>query len=130
MAPVVAAALGAEMIERHVTLDPKRPGPDNWFSLPIADFSDFAAMIREAQFILGDGRKVISPSEDLGRRLGTRSVTSARDLRAGDVIGPDCVKVVRPGTGLAPDLLAAISGMAVTVDVPVNTPLTWNMFKP
>ena len=129
VAAIVAATLGAEMIERHVTLDHTQEGPDNWFSLPIHEFWDFSATVQEAQKSLGSGRKVISPSEEPGRLNGTRSVIAAHDLQVGDVIGPDDVKIVRPGTGLAPELLAAIIGMAVTADVPSNTPLTWSMFK-
>ena len=129
VAPIVAVSLGAEMIERHVTLDPLQPGPDNWFSLPISEFAGFAAMLAEAKTSLGDGRKVISPSEEAASRGGTRSLIAAVNLKAGDRITPDSVKIVRPGTGIPPDLLGAITGMAVTVDVTQNTPLTWSMFK-
>jgi len=129
VAPVVAVTLGAEMIERHVTLDPCEPGPDNWFSLPISEFTGFATMLKEARTVLGSGRKAISPSEKAASRNGTRSLIAARDLKAGDVITTENVKVVRPGTGIPPDLLEAITGLATTVDVPQNTPLAWPMLK-
>jgi sialic acid synthase SpsE len=129
VAAIAAVALGARVIERHVTLDPTRPGPDEWFSLPIAEFGAFSTEIQQTRASLGDGRKVITPSEEPGRANGTRSLVAARDLTAGHVLEEADIKVVRPGTGLPPALLKAVLGMAVTVDVRRNTPLTWQFFK-
>ena len=129
VAAIVAVALGAEVIERHVTLDPARPGPDEWFSLPISEFAELNRLLDEAGSSLGSSRKVIAPSELAGRSNGTRSLVAASDLSAGTVLRPGDLKVVRPGTGLPPGLLNDIVGLTVQVDVPRNTPLTWQMFK-
>jgi len=130
VASIVAVSLGAEMIERHVTLSQDMGGPDDWFSLPIGDFGDFAGALRDAQDSLGTTRKRIMQAEAQGRRTGTRSLFFACDLPAGTALRPEHIVVLRPSTGLPPGLEGDVVGFSLSCDVRKGEPLGWNMFKP
>jgi N,N'-diacetyllegionaminate synthase len=129
VAAIVAVALGATMVERHVTLDPLRSGPDEWFSLPISEFASFKQSLEQAAASLGSSRKSVTPCELKGRVNGTRSIFAVRDLPTGWVLAEDDLKVVRPGVGLAPEHMTAVIGLPLKRSVAKNTPLDWQMFK-
>lgn len=127
---VAAVALGAALIEKHVTLDVDDSGPDHWFSLPIDRFGRFSQSVTTAHAALGDTQKVVRQCEAQERRTSVRSLVLARAVRAGDMLQPEDVKIVRPGTGIAPRHLEDVVGLPVARDFPANTPLSWSMFKP
>lgn len=119
---IAAVALGASIIEKHVTLDRKGGGPDDSFSL---EPSEFAALCRDAKTAWGAlggvdyGRK----SSERGNVVFRRSLYFVRDLAAGEVITPDAVRSVRPGFGAAPKHLEAIIGRPVLQAVAAETPV-------
>lgn len=130
VASIVAVALGASIIERHVTLSQEFGGPDDWFSLPIHDYFDYVDALRNAQASLGSTRKRILPSEAQGRRMGTRSLFAACALTAGTLLLPEHVVALRPSTGLDPGLEGDVVGFKITRDIDKGEPLAWDMFKP
>ncbi len=99
---VAAVALGAVVIEKHLTLDRTLPGPDHKASLEPAEFKAMVAAIRNIELALGDGIKRPTRSEARNIPVGRKSLVAARAIRAGDAFDGDNVTVKRPGTGLSP----------------------------
>jgi pseudaminic acid synthase len=119
---IAAVALGAAVIEKHMTLDRSGGGPDDSFSLEPAEFGALVGAARTAWEALGKvdyGRK----SSEQGNVRFRRSLYFVRDLRAGDVITPDAVRSIRPGFGAAPRHLDAIIGRRVLADVAAASPV-------
>lgn len=108
--PIAAVALGAEIIEKHLTLDTSLEGPDHAASLMPKDFAAMVAGIRETEVALGDGRKVPAPCEQDTRAVARRSLVVSRDIPAGTVLEKKDLLALRPGTGLPPTELPRIIG--------------------
>lgn len=125
---IASVALGASIIEKHFTLDRKGRGPDDSFSLEPAELAQLCQGVRTAWEALGKvdyGRK----SSELGSVKFRRSLYFIKDLKAGEVVTADAVRVVRPGFGLAPKFLGSVIGRKVQVDVAANTPVLDNVFS-
>lgn len=123
---ITSIALGASVIEKHVTLDRSGGGPDDSFSLEPTELAALCRDTRTAWRALGRvdyGRK----SSEQGNVKFRRSLYFVKALRAGEVITADAVRSVRPGYGLAPKYLEIIVGKRVTADVDLNTPVTEEM---
>lgn len=110
---LAAVSLGACMIEKHFTLDRSLPGPDHLASLEPAAFAEMVAGIRVIERALGGSVKAPQPCEESARRLGRRSLAGARDLAPGEVLRPEDVILLRPGTGLAPKREAEMIGRRI-----------------
>jgi sialic acid synthase SpsE len=126
---VAAVALGARVIEKHLTLDRTQNGPDHHYALEPAEFIRMGQSIRIVERSLGDGRKEPAAVERDKAAKYWRSLHAARDLTAGHVLTPDDVAVVRPNDGLHPRHLDAVQGMRLARATPAGTPLTWAHFK-
>jgi len=103
-----AVALGARVVEKHLSDDPSRPGPDHAYALSTSDFAAMVSAVRDLERGLGDGLKRCAPSERGGLVGGRRSLHAARAIAAGERLDASMVKVVRPADGLPPDALAAV----------------------
>jgi N,N'-diacetyllegionaminate synthase len=124
-----AAALGAELVEKHFTLSREMEGPDHPFALEPADLKAMVAAIREVEAALGKGR-LDGPSEAERVEMyenARSSVIAARDIPAGSTIDADMLTVKRPGTGIAPKHLGVLVGRTARVDIEFDTPVTWEM---
>jgi N,N'-diacetyllegionaminate synthase len=99
---VAAVALGACMIEKHLTLDCNLPGPDHKASLEPGPFRDMVAAIRNIEQALGSPVKSPSPSELRNKSIARRSLVAATAIRAGETFTADNVVAKRPGTGISP----------------------------
>ncbi|MBD2844512.1 N-acetylneuraminate synthase family protein [Paenibacillus sp. IB182496] len=99
--PIAAAARGACMIEKHLTLDRTAPGVDHAASLEPAEFAAMTAAIREVEQALGSGRKVPCPAELDTAAVARRSIVAARPIAAGERFTSDNLALKRPGGGLA-----------------------------
>lgn len=119
-----AAALGARLIEKHITLSTAMDGPDHAASMEPDDFAEYVAGIRAIGLALGDGVKAPAPEELATARVARRSIVATRDLRAGDVVTHLDVTLKRPGTGLAPKLLDVVVGARLGRDVRADEPIT------
>ncbi|MFA4991097.1 MAG: N-acetylneuraminate synthase [Candidatus Omnitrophota bacterium] len=100
--PVAAAALGAEVIEKHLTLDRKMKGPDHRASLEPDDFRKMVISIRNIEMALGDGNKRPSPSELKNKNMARKSIVASRPIKKGGVFSEYNITVKRPGTGMSP----------------------------
>jgi N-acetylneuraminate synthase len=122
---IASVALGASVIEKHVTLDRNGGGPDDSFSLEPPELKALCTGARAAWEALGKvdyGRK----SSEQGNVKFRRSLYFVKDLEAGDTITEDAVRSVRPGYGLAPKSLSHIVGRQTAVSVRAQTPVRFN----
>lgn len=125
---LVAVALGACVVEKHLTISRADGGPDAGFSLEPREFSGMVAAIREAEATLGTVR--YGPSESEAASLAfRRSLFFTRDVPAGSIVGPGDVRALRPGTGLPPSQLADVLGSTTRVDVTRGTPVAWDLLE-
>ena len=124
---VVAVALGACVIEKHLTLDRDAPGPDHAASLDPEGFAAFVRAIRIAEESLGDGTKRPRGVEREVADASRRSLVAARMIPAGVVIDDDALVLRRPGTGLSPRYREAIVGRTARVDIPAGTAVALDM---
>ena len=99
---VAAVALGATVIEKHLTLDRTLPGPDHKASLEPHEFKAMVTAIRNVESALGDGIKRPTRSEARNIPVARKSLVAARAIQAGEVFDLFNVTVKRPGTGLSP----------------------------
>ncbi|HEX8626777.1 MAG TPA: pseudaminic acid synthase [Catenuloplanes sp.] len=125
-AAVAAVALGAAVIEKHVTLDRADGGVDAEFSLEPAELATLVTESRRARAALGVARIGADDSEAEGLRF-RRSLYVVADVRAGDRVTVDNVRSIRPAGGLAPDAIGTVLGRAFRRDAARGTALTWDL---
>lgn len=123
--PLAAVALGACVIEKHITLDRAMPGPDHQASAEPDEFKQLVAAIRDVERSLGSGIKQPAPSEAANRKVVRRSIASSRAIAEGTTITLDMLKMVRPASGLAPTLSQAVIGRRARHAIPADTLLSW-----
>lgn len=129
-AGVAAAALGATVIEKHLTLDHSLPGPDHKASLDPDEFARYVREIRDTEKLLGSSRKAPTPSEEENRRLARKSLVAAGPIKAGTVIVREMLAAKRPGDGLPPAILEQLVGMVALRDIDKDEPITWQDVAP
>jgi N-acetylneuraminate synthase len=128
-APVAAVALGACLIEKHLTLSRRQPGPDAAFSLEPHEFKAMAEAIRTTEAALGRVTYEPSALERTSRQF-RRSLFVVRDVQAGEVFSEANVRSIRPSAGLAPKHLPAILGRQAACNLKRGTPLAWPHIRP
>jgi N-acetylneuraminate synthase len=126
--PVAAVALGATVIEKHVTLDRKDGGVDAAFSLEPHELRALVDETKRAHASLGVVRYGASAAEQ-GSLQFRRSLYVVRDIVAGEPLSRTNVRAIRPGYGLPVADLERVLGMAVTRDVARGTPLDWSLVR-
>ena len=100
--PIAAAALGAEIIEKHFTLDRNMKGPDHKASLEPDELRKMVKSIRNLEAAMGDGRKVPSGSEMKNIKVVRKSIVAKTEINKGEIFSADNITVKRPGTGISP----------------------------
>jgi sialic acid synthase SpsE len=123
---LAAVALGAVMLERHVTEDVASDGPDHHFAL---EPDVLSALVRDAESVraaLGSAVKAPTSSELENRQLARRSIHVARDLTAGHELSRDDLTVVRPALGIEPADLHLVVGRRLVRDLAAGSPLQWS----
>ena len=110
---LAATAIGATLIEKHLTLDRTMPGPDQPTSLEPDEFGRMVAGIRAVTAALGTGAKVPVEAERAIAAVARRSLHWARALPAGEVVTDGDLVALRPGTGIAPGQAADVVGRTV-----------------
>ena len=125
---VAAVALGACIIEKHFTLDRNGGGPDDSFSLEPDGLAALCRDSRTAWQALGAVDYGLKSSEQ-GNIKFRRSLYFVRDMKAGDTIGPDDIRSVRPGYGLPPKYYDALIGRRVTRDIAACTKTSWDCIE-
>ncbi|GAA2891893.1 pseudaminic acid synthase [Streptosporangium fragile] len=125
-AALAAVALGACLIEKHVTLDRNDGGVDSAFSLEPAELATLVVESERAWQSLGSARIGPRPGEREGLRF-RRSLYVVADVRAGEKVSERNVRSIRPAGGLHPDALSDVLGRVFTRDVPLGTPMSWDL---
>jgi len=123
--PVAATALGACIVEKHLTLSRSAPGPDSAFSLEPEEFRRMVHAIREAEKALGEVRFGASEPE-AASRVFRRSLFVVEDMQAGEEFTTRNVRSIRPGYGLHPRHLEEILRCRASGAIPRGTPLSWS----
>ena len=100
--PIAAVAMGATVIEKHLTLNRTMEGPDHSASLDPEQFAAMVQGIRTIEQALGDGIKRPTPSEQANLPVVRKSLVAACPIRAGELFSEDNLTTKRPGTGLSP----------------------------
>jgi N,N'-diacetyllegionaminate synthase len=108
--PALAVALGASIIEKHITLDKSMWGPDHKASLEPHEFKRMVDLIRKAERSLGDGIKVPIGEEEQNKLLVRKSLVCSADIKKGDIFTFDNLTAKRPGAGLSPMYARTIIG--------------------
>jgi len=121
---VAGAALGASVIEKHVTLDRAAGGIDAPFSMEPSEFRELVDAVRVVEAALGEPGYALAPSVDAARTRA-RSIFVAGPVRAGDAFDDANLRVVRPAAGLHPRHLSEVLGRTAAVDLEPGTPLAW-----
>ncbi len=122
---IAAVALGACIIEKHLTLSRNEPGPDNAFSMEPEEFKKMVGSIRIAEKAVGKVTYELSEDQRTSR-VFRRSLFVTEDIKAGDKISSQNIQSVRPGHGLHTRYYDDVMGMTVNRDVKKGTPLSWD----
>lgn len=123
---LAAVARGANIIEKHFTLDKKLPGPDHYFSADPREMESLVRGIREIEKALGANIKRPSAREEKMRRLCRRSILSSSFIPKGTIITGERLSLKRPGTGLAPKYLKEIIGHLARRDIKKDKLINWD----
>lgn len=123
---IAAVALGACIVEKHLTLSRDIPSPDTGFSLEPHEFKAMVEAIRETERALGGVHYDVTEGETASR-IFRRSLFVVQDVKAGEVFTEENVRSIRPGYGLAPKHLADVIGRQATCNIERGTPLDWDL---
>lgn len=123
---IAAVALGATIIEKHLTFSKRADGPDHKASLEPDEFTHMVQSIRTVNRAMGDGRKAIQPSERSNRKIAQKSVVAAQKIEAGRIINEADLTAKRPGTGIPAGKLAELVGKRARRDLGEDTLLQWD----
>ena len=122
-----AYLLGAEVIEKHFTLDKRLPGNDHYHAGDPQDFKKAISNFKKINCVLGSSKKTVLDCEIVSRREARRSLVVAHDMKKGQVITEKDLIPKRPGTGISPQYTHIIIGRTVVQDLTEDTILTWDM---
>lgn len=99
---IAAVAMGAEVIEKHFTLDKDMEGPDHKASVEPWELQKLVASIRNIEKAMGDGNKEPSDSEIANQLVARKSIIAAKAIKAGEILTSENLTTKRPGTGINP----------------------------
>lgn len=125
-AALIAAAMCAVAIEKHITNDPMRKGPDHRFSATPDILLDISQAVAEVALARGGGAKATSTVEADNKVVGRRSAFALRDLPTGHLVSREDFRFVRPGVGIPPNDAGALVGQRLARDVPKGHPITYD----
>jgi N-acetylneuraminate synthase len=126
LASIAAVALGAEVIEKHVTLNSDKIGMDNQMAMEFLDFSQMVREIRLLETMLGTRQRILTDEEFGKRALMRRSLTLLRSKREGETLAIEDLDMKRPGTGIQVTEIDKILGRKVNRDIEPNRLLKWS----
>ena len=124
--PVAAVALGACIIEKHLTLSRSEPGPDSIFSLEPQEFKTMVDEVRVVEKALGQVFFGYSAKEASSRAF-RRSLFVVQDVKRGEIFSAANVRSIRPGHGLHTRHLPEVLGRSASRDIERGTPLSWDL---
>lgn len=122
--PIAAVALGAEVIEKHFTIDRNLPGPDHKASLEPAELKAMVTAIRNIEkAVSGSGLKEPSPSEIKNKEIARKSIVAATKIEKGETFTGENLTVKRPGTGISPMLWDEVIGQKASRNFNEDEPI-------
>ncbi len=127
--PIAAVAMGANVVEKHFTLDKAMEGPDHKASLNPIELKEMVRAIRNVEEALGTGIKRYNSSEIDTIKAARKSIVAARDIKAGECIDLIDLDYKRPGTGLSPKFYTDIIGRKINRNVKMDEQITLNMVE-
>jgi len=125
----LAVAAGADILEKHFTLDRTQRGPDHGFSLEAADLKRYVQAARQARAALGDGQRELLEGELEVRHVSRSSLVAAVDIPAGAVLTRPMLCAKRPGGGIQPWQIEQVIGRRTACRIPADTMLAWEMLQ-
>jgi N,N'-diacetyllegionaminate synthase len=120
-----ATVLGAKVLEKHVILDKRQPGPDQSVSIDMRDLAALVDGVRKIEASMGD-EKVVHEREAAIREWAFRSIVTVKEVEAGEVITGDAIWSKRPGTGIPAHQRDEVIGRTAARRIPRNTLLAWD----
>lgn len=126
-ASIAAVALGARVIEKHFTLRRADGGVDSAFSLEPEEVKSLVIESQRAFLALGEIQYGIQTSEEKSLFF-KRSIYASKNIKKGEMLGPENMKIIRPAKGLAPKYWDIVVGKKAQVDIASGTPLSLNLF--
>lgn len=124
-AAIAAVALGAEFIEKHITIDMKMEGPDHKASMGLNEFARYVKAIRDTEKLLGDGIKRPTKREEIIMKDVRRSIVAASTLTKGTKIKKSMLTYKRPGDGIKPELCDCLEGRILNRDIHKDELIRW-----
>ena len=123
---LVAVSLGANIIEKHFTLDKKMPGPDHSFLIDPSGLKNLIQQIRDIEMIKGHGKKIPQPTEIEGRYFIRTSITANQDLRKDSILTKEMLSMKRPAEGIESKYIEQIIGKKLNKDIKIDESIHWN----
>ncbi|MFN0058775.1 MAG: N-acetylneuraminate synthase family protein [Planctomycetota bacterium] len=127
LALFLAWVAGADILEKHFTLDKSLPGNDHYHAMDPDDVRAFVARVSCARSMLGSRTKTVLDCELSARKFARRSLVAAHDLKAGTIIDANALIAKRPGTGIGPEFEELVVGRRVVCDVAADAAIEWEM---
>lgn len=126
LVPLAAVALGACIVEKHITFDRSSPGPDHPFAMEVNEFQEMVRNIRVLEKALGNGVKHRVENENTEVKIARRSLFADVNIPKGAEITKEMIKIVRPGIGIHPKYLSLIIGKEAKTDITEDEVITWD----
>ncbi len=123
-----AVALGAKMVEKHLTLRRSDGGPDGSFSMEPEEFAEMVRNIRALEKALGSSEYFLTPVQRVEHE-GSRSLFAVKDIAQGEALTPENVRSIRPGNGLHTMYYEEILGKKAACPIRKGTPLAWELIR-
>lgn len=121
-----AVALGAKVVEKHLTLRRADEGADAAFSMEPEEFREMVRNIRKIEPALGKVTYELTPKQ-AREREHSRSLFVAKDMKAGEIFTPENLRSVRPANGLHTMYYEELLGKRITRDAKLGTPMSWDL---
>ncbi|NMB99409.1 MAG: N-acetylneuraminate synthase [Thermoanaerobaculaceae bacterium] len=127
--PIAAVSLGANIIEKHFTLDRKMEGPDHKASLQPEELKEMVKMLRDVESALGEAKKKIVSSEENTLQVARKSLVAKVNIKKGERIKRDMVVSKRPFGGIDPMMIDKLIGKIAKIDIKKDHILKWEYFR-
>lgn len=127
---LAAVAMGAQIIEKHITLDFNIPNAQDWkVSCGPDDFSEFVRSVRDVEAARGRGGKIPRECEAPAFKWALKSLVAARPLQAGHILSRSDLIAKRPGDGISPAQIDALLGRALSAALAEDEAIEWSKLK-
>lgn len=123
----LAVAAGANVLEKHFTLDRGASGPDHAMSLDMRQLAEYVVAVRRAEAALGNGAVGLIPAEMEVRRVARKSVVATRRIESGEVLTASMLAIKRPDGGIPPSDFTRLVGRTAVIRIEADIPIRWEM---